>query len=192
MPISDLPIRTGHFALESGLHADTWIDLDALFVDVRVCAPAIDALAAQLAAFEISAICGPLLGGAFLAQALAQRLNRHFFCAERVAVSPGAGLFSTRYRVPAGQRKQLAGAHLAVVDDVISAGSSVRATIADARDAGAVVVVVGALMVLGAVGVRHFVDASLPLVAPERRALAMWPPESCPLCAAGVALERPA
>jgi hypothetical protein len=51
------------------------------------------------------------------------------------------------YLTPELQRR-IAGERLAVVDEMISAGSSVRATVTAASEAGASVVVVGALVVL--------------------------------------------
>jgi orotate phosphoribosyltransferase len=67
MVLPALPAREGHFRLESGLHTDVWITLDALFVSPLDLAPLITALAARLKAHTVSAVCGPLLGGAFLA-----------------------------------------------------------------------------------------------------------------------------
>ena len=66
-----LPARRGHFLLESGYHTDLWFTLDALFVAPKDIAPRVVALAELLRPYSISAVCGPLLGGAFLAQAVA-------------------------------------------------------------------------------------------------------------------------
>jgi orotate phosphoribosyltransferase len=192
MTVQALAAREGHFLLESGMHAGQWLDLDAVFVEPAAIAPAVDALATLLAPSSPSAICGPLLGGAFLAQALATRMRVRFYCAERVADAGGGGLFKAAYRIPAGQRGRLSGERLAVVDDVISAGSSVRATISDVLSAGAQVVAVGALMTLGDVGRAHISSLGLPLLAPAHREFAVWAPDACPLCAQGLALERPA
>ena len=74
-----LPCREGHFLLESGYHSDLWFDLDALFVDTERIAPLIRALANQLRPYEPTAICGPLLGGAFLALAIARELKLKFY-----------------------------------------------------------------------------------------------------------------
>jgi orotate phosphoribosyltransferase len=192
MSLDALPIREGHFLLESGMHAALWIDLDALFVDPAVLAPAVDALARALTAAAPTAICGPLLGGAFLAQALATTMQLRAYCTERVTDAAGGGLFRAAYRVPAGQRRSLASERVVVVDDAISAGSSVRATIAAVRDTGATVSAVGALLTLGSVGLAHFEAQRMPVIALERWDFPIWPPEACPLCARGVALEQPA
>jgi orotate phosphoribosyltransferase len=184
-----LPVRHGHFELESGYHTDTWLDLATLFVDPVKIAPAVTMLAARLRRYDCDAICGPMTGGAFLAQALAGVLRICFFYTEPGA-APAAGLFAAEYRLPIEMAAQVAGSRVAVVDDVISAGSSVRATIAALDFAGATTAVIGTLLALGDVGARHFAERGLPLEALARREFAMWPPAECPLCQSGVPLSN--
>src|SRR5262249_15685423 len=59
--------RAGHFGMESGLHSALWLDLDTLFASPTRIEPFIAALADMLRPFRVDAVCGPLLGGAFLA-----------------------------------------------------------------------------------------------------------------------------
>jgi orotate phosphoribosyltransferase len=191
MDFGGLPVRHGHFLLESGLHSDVWIDLDALFVDPQKIEPDLAALAELIKQHDVTAICGPLLGGAFVAQALASRLGLHFYCTERVTSSSGDGLYQAVYRLPKGQRKQAAGERMAVVDDVISAGSSVRATVAELEEVGATVQVVGSLLLLGNKAAEHFSKYRIPVVAPAMRAFEMWEPTNCPHCKAGKPLQNP-
>jgi orotate phosphoribosyltransferase len=192
--VDALPARRGHFLLESGYHTDMWITLDALFVDPAAIAPHVDALAEQLRGHTPTAICGPLFGGAFLAQALATRLSVKFFVVEPAPAgapdAPGDGLFAARYQLPAGQRPHARGERVAVVDDVISAGSSVRAAIAALTDAGAAITAVGALLVLGDAGLTYFAARAIPVETLGRRALSLWSPADCPLCSAGIPLDR--
>ena len=188
--ITALPIDRGHFLMESGLHADTWINLDALFIEPARLAGEVDALARLLAPHAPTAICGPLLGGAFVAQAVATRLGLRFYVVERSPANPEAGLFQAVYRLPAGQRSHAAHERFAVVDDVISAGSSVRATVAELSAVGASVVVIGSFLCLGERAVTHFASKGIPVVAPARRDFSMWEPGQCPHCRAGVPLQR--
>jgi len=186
-----LPVRRGHFLLESGYHTDTWLDLATLFVDPVKIAPAVTMLAGRLRRYACDAICGPMTGGAFLAQALAAALRVCFFYTEAVPRGDGAALFSAGYRLPGEMPRQVAGSRVAVVDDVISAGSSVRATIATLEAAGASIIAVGTLLALGDVGSSHLADRGLPLEALGRRDFAMWEPGDCPLCRSGVPLADP-
>jgi orotate phosphoribosyltransferase len=191
-PFDARPARRGHFRLESGLHTDLWLTLDALFARPRELAPRVAVLADRLRPHGVSAVCGPLVGGAFLAHALALALGAEFHYGEPVAAAGRAGLFAAEYRLPAALRERLAGARVALVDDVISAGSSVRATAAALAAAGAVVAAVGTLLALGDAGVGHFAGLGVPVEALARREFALWTPEDCPLCRAGAALEETA
>jgi orotate phosphoribosyltransferase len=188
-PLSALPAQAGHFLLESGCHTDAWLTLDLLFVEPRAIAPLVEALAAKLRAYRPTAICGCMVGGALLAQALAAAVGVRFYFTELAAPPPASGLFSARYRLPPGLSTRIRGERVAVVDDVISAGSSARATVRAVHDAGATVVAVGALMTLGTAGIAHFAAAGVPLEALERRAFNVWTPDECPLCRAGQPLE---
>ena len=186
-----LPARRGHFLLESGYHADLWLTLDAMFGEPARVAPLVDALADRLRPHGVTAICGPLLGGAFLAQALAAVLGAAFYYAEPAPAPADAGLFRAEYRLPAALLRRVRGERVAVVDDVISAGSSVRATIAALASASASVAVVAAPLVLGDAAVTYFAREGVPMEMLAHRGFSLWPPDACPLCRDGVPLEDP-
>ena len=188
--LSRLPARRGHFLLESGYHTDLWLTLDALFVDQVAITPLVDQLAKKLSVHRVSAVCGPFLGGAFLAHALANRLAANFYFAEPVHQS-ATGMFKAQYRVPSELKKNLVNERVAVVDDVISAGSSVRATIADLESSGAIIAAVGTFLLLGDVGAKHFAAQEIPVECLGRNEFNFWAPERCPLCASGTPLEQP-
>jgi orotate phosphoribosyltransferase len=190
--LGGMPARRGHFLLESGYHTDQWFSLDALFVDPRALTPQIAALADLIEPHGISAICGPLLGGAFLAHALAAHIGVRFYFSRQAPISNAGGLFAAEYRLPPEFLLSAHGERVAVVDDVISAGSSVRATAAALASAGASTVVVGALLVLGNAAIDHFSDRGVPVVALGRDDFNLWAPANCPACNAGVPVEDPA
>src|SRR4051812_46064173 len=129
--------RRGHFRMESGLHGALWLDLDPLFADAQRIEPFVRSLADAIRSHDVAAVCGPMVGGAFLAQLLAERLRVIFAHAERIA-SPSDGLFRAEYRVPHSLGALLAGRRVAIVDDVMSAGSSLRATHAALARCGAI------------------------------------------------------
>jgi orotate phosphoribosyltransferase len=182
--------RRGHFLLESGYHAGLWLDLDGLFANPASIAPFVDRLAARLWAHQPHMICGPLLGGALLAYSVATVLSVDFCFTQPSAPAAGSGLYRAQYQLPPAFRTRLRDHRVALVDDVMSAGSSLRATCEELRTHGAVPVVVGALMVLGDVGERYFTETQqLPVEAVVRDELEVWTPSGCPLCAGGVPLE---
>ncbi len=189
--LAALPARRGHFRLESGYRSDVWFALDDLFADPATVAPLVAALADRLRPHAAAAVCGPLLGGAFLAQAIATTLGARFYYTEPVITPRDDALFTADYRLPLASRRAVRGQQIAVVDDVISAGSSVRATVAALAAADASTVVVGAFLVLGNPALQHFAEHGVPVETLQRRGFDLWKPSDCPLCPSGPPLEDP-
>jgi orotate phosphoribosyltransferase len=160
--------RRGHFRLESGHHSALWLDLDALFADPQAIAPFVETLATQLRDH--------------------QSLAAEFCFTERSAVKAD-GLFGTRYQLPPAHQTRLGGRRVALVDDVMSAGSALRGTHAALQAAGAIPVAAGAILVLGDLGAGYFAQQDLPLAAVLREDYELWTPAGCPLCVAGEPLE---
>ena len=181
--------RRGHFRMESGYHSALWFDLDALFAAPDRIWPYVEELADLLRPYKPDVICGPLRGGAFLAQQLAELTESEFWYTEPVADAPTGGLFGARYQLPSAFTNRIDGARVAIVDDVMSAGSSLRATHSELRAKGHAVVAVGALLMLGTVGESYFVNQKLPVKAVLTDRFEMWQPADCPHCTAGVPLE---
>ncbi len=182
--------RRGHFLLESGHHSQLWLDLDALFAEPNRIAPFVAKLAKAIQPHAVSSVCGPLLGGAFLAQLVALALGVEFCFTERVMPRESGGLYRARYLLPAAFTARVRNSRIAIVDDVMSAGSALRGTFAELRAHGAQPVVAGALLVLGSAGASHFVDQGVAVEAVAREKYDLWLPSGCPLCSSGVPLEH--
>jgi orotate phosphoribosyltransferase len=183
--------RQGHFQLESGHHGALWLDLDGLFVEPRRIEPLVARLAGSLRSHDVAGVCGPLVGGAFLAQAVATTLDIEFSFTEPVPATSSDGMYPTRYRLPPAFAPRIQGKRIAIVDDVMSAGSAARGTYTALQACGAHPVVVGALLVLGSAGTAFFAGKGVAVEAVGRRPYELWEPAGCPLCASGVALENP-
>jgi orotate phosphoribosyltransferase len=177
-----LEARRGHFLLESGDHGDLWLELDRLFArPARLERFAAD-LGRRLAAHGIEAVCGPLTGGAFLAELIAAPLDLELCWTER---------HGSDYRLPDGLRDGLRGKTVAIVDDVVNAASATRATLTELRACGARTVALGALLTLGSPAERLAQEEGLALERLAILANTLWAPSDCPMCAAGEPLERP-
>jgi orotate phosphoribosyltransferase len=185
-----LPIRRGHFRYESGHHSDSWIDLERLCLRPEPIARLADQLADRLSSYDLDAVCGPLVEGAFIGLMVASRLQRLFTYAGRFDDRESDALYPVRYRVPESLRKELRGKRVAIVNDVISAGSAVRGTLADLIDIGADTVVVASLAVLGRTFVEFAAANRLPLETLTHLPNNIWAPSECPMCAAGKALTQ--
>ena len=181
--------RRGHFRLESGHHSGLWLDLDGLFAEPHRIAPFVASLTTALRPYAVSVVCGPLIGGAFLAQLVAQALQVEFCFTERVMPVQSATLYQARYRLPPAFASRIRGKRVAMVDDVISAASALRGTYAELQAYAAIPVVAGALLVLGSTGADFFAQRGVALEAVARDEYELWLPAKCPLCAARRPLE---
>jgi orotate phosphoribosyltransferase len=175
--------------MESGYHSGLWLDLDPLFVSPGGTLPVVEALAAKLRAHLIDAVCGPLVGGAFLAQAVASLLDLEFYYTERFVPSVRDTLFPVEYRLPRTVSGMVRGKSVDVVDDAISAGSAVRGTLTSLEAHGAKPVVVGALLVMGDQAEQFCKEHGLALEYVTKLPYEVWLPEDCPLCASEVPLQ---
>ena len=186
--IALMPARRGHFVLESGHHGDLWLDLELLCLTPRRIWPLAARLAARLASYEIEAVCGPLVEGAFVALMVAAELGVPFSYAERLPKPESSALFPVDYRVPRALRAEVRGKRVAVVNDVINAGSAVRGTIADLEACDARPIVIGTLLVLGSSASRLAADRAVALETLASLPNNLWTPAECPLCVRGVPL----
>jgi orotate phosphoribosyltransferase len=187
-----LGVRHGHFEMESGYHSETWFELGSLFDDPVTVRPFVAELAPRLSRHRPDAVCGPVTGGAKLAEMIATELGIDAVVAERYDTPGATGLFPVRYRVAEVQRQKTRGRRVAIVDDAVSAGSAVRGTHTDLVALGALPVVLGALVVFGDGAAQFATDNGLALEAIERMPFDMWRPADCPLCKDGVALDTTA
>lgn len=184
-----LSAKKGHFQLESGHHGNLWLNLDALVVQPKALLPFTNRLADLLAAHQFDAVCGPQLGGAIVARMVAERLGLESYPTQRRRSAKPRGLYAASYRLAPADRAKVHGRRIAVVDDAISAGSSVRATLAELRAHGAVPVAIGCLLQMGDAATRALADDGLPMEAVETMPYDVWIPSACPLCTAGVPLD---
>ena len=188
--IGSAPARRGHFVLESGHHSDLWLDLELLFLRPKLIAQSVARLSEMVRALSPDAVCGPLVEGAFVALMVASRLDVEFCYSERLETERAEDdLFPIEYRVPHALREQLRGKRVAIINDVISAGSAVRGTYFDLLACGAKPIALGALLVLGDSAAGFAEEIGIPLVSVGRRLYNLWMVSECPLCAAGTTLE---
>jgi orotate phosphoribosyltransferase len=184
-----LPSEQGHFLLESGYHASLWMDLEALFLEPRRMDPLLSELADRVSKYEPDVVCGPLVEGAFVALSVARAIGAAFIYTERLTL-PAGGLYPFGYRLPVVLRPHVEGRRVVVVNDVISAGSAVRGSILELEARGATVVAVAALLVLGDWTRRFSAERDIGTEALLESDFELWEPETCPLCARGLPLER--
>ena len=185
---AQLHVQRGHFEYESGHHGDLSYDLELMFRNPKAVQPLSLALANRLAPYEPEIICGPLVEGAFIAIQVASELGLEFTYAERQVIPEATGLYPVLYSIPGELRRIVSGRRVAIVNDVINAGSAVLGTLTDLRKCSAVPVALGTLLLLGEKAGTIADAAALPLEALATQPNTLYQPEDCPMCRDGTPL----
>jgi orotate phosphoribosyltransferase len=185
--ILDLFQRTGaylrgHFRLTSGLHSAEYLQC-ALVLQHPAHAEELGRrlAAAMMAAAGFSGadtVVSPAIGGLIIGQEAARALGARHIFAER----DGGGKMTLRrgFAVAPGER-------CVVVEDVVTTGGSSLEVVELLAAAGARVLATGSIIDRGG-AVAKF---PVPRAALAVLNVAAWPPESCPLCAAGAPVVKP-
>jgi orotate phosphoribosyltransferase len=167
--------RSGHFALSSGAHSDTYLQCAAALADPGTALAFGRALAERISA-EVDVVASPALGGVLAGFAVAAALDRRFVFYER----PPGGRFALR-------RGQViaAGERVLVVEDVITTGGSAR-EVMDLIEA-----VEGEVAGLASLVDRSSLPEAERPVSLLRVEAQTWPAEGCPLCRSDIPIDKP-
>ena len=167
----------GHFKLSSGLHSTGYLQC-ALVLQHPADAEALGrALAGKLEPLRATVVLSPALGGLVIGHEVGRALGVRAIFAER---QDGALTLRRGFTLSAGDR-------VVVIEDVVTTGGSTRETMAVAEAAGARVVGAGA--VIDRSGGASSLGA--PFSALATLSLPTYSPDTCPLCAEGVAITKP-
>ena len=169
-------LLTGHFLLTSGLHSDKYVEKFRLLERPELVTKVCSEIVRRFEREGIDAVLGLAVGGIVLAFETARQLGCRYLFAE---TENGQRVLRRGFTIQQGERVLL-------VEDVVTTGGSVKATLGLALSSGAEVV--GAAIVVD--------RGENPLQLPVRTEfllrlpLQTFQPESCPLCQQGVPLER--
>jgi len=167
----------GHFRLSSGLHSDRYLQSALVLQHPDFAERLGRALAARTAHIQATAVLSPALGGIVIGQEVGRALHVRALFAER---QDGVLTLRRGFTLSPSDR-------VLVVEDVVTTGGSTRETIAVAEAAGARVIGAASIIDRGSDPAR----LNVPLQALVRMEVPAYPPESCPLCANGIAVVKP-
>jgi orotate phosphoribosyltransferase len=167
----------GHFRLTSGLHSGKYLQSALVLQHPELATALGQALGARTRHLQPTAVLSPALGGIVIGHEVARALGVRALFAERQE-----GALTLRRGFALGEADRVL-----VVEDVVTTGGSTRETAEVAQALGAQVVGAAAIVDRGTDPAR----LSLPLQALLRLEVPTWPPDSCPLCAAGTPVVKP-
>jgi len=168
----------GHFLLSSGLHSPKYLQCALVLQDPARAERLCGQLARAFADERVETVIGPAMGGILVAYELARALGATAIFAER---DEGRMRLRRGFRIEPGRRVLLA-------EDVVTTGGSLREVLALAREAGAEVVGVAALVDRTSGRDPRF---GTPLTALVQLDVPTHMPEECPLCREGVPVVKP-
>jgi len=167
----------GHFKLSSGLHSSGYLQCALVLQHPEHAAALGRALAGELAPLTPTVVLSPALGGLIIGHEVGRALGVRAIFAERVEKEL---MLRRGFSLSSSDR-------VVVIEDVVTTGLSTRETIAVATAAGARVAGAGAIIDRSG-GASNL---GVPFHALETLSLPTYQPDSCPLCAKGVAVTKP-
>lgn len=169
-------ILKGHFQLSSGLHSDTYIQCAKVLQYPQYCQILSQKLVRKLNhPDDIDAVVSPAMGGIIIGFGVAAEIGCRAIFAER---QEGTMTLRRGFQITPGERAL-------VVEDVITTGGSVKEVLELCRKRGAEIKGVGCLID------RSTEDTGLNPTFLLKMKVEAYPPPSCPLCAAGIQIDKP-
>lgn len=167
----------GHFKLRSGLHSNRFFQAALLLQYPDLAEKVCRQLAEQFKDAGIQTVISPAVGGLIVGQEVARALGVRAIFADKENDNM---ILKRGFTLAPGEK-------VLVAEDVITRGGRVQQTIDLVRSLGAEVAGVGVLVDRSG-GLAKFDVPHKSLIKLE---LETYEPETCPLCDAGIPIERP-
>jgi len=170
-------LLSGHFLLSSGLHSERYLQSALVLQQPDIATKLCAALADHFMDQKIEVVIAPALGGVFVSHETARALGVRALFAERVN---GELTLRRGFTISPGER-------VLVVEDVITTGKSTRETIEVVKKAGGSVIAAASLVDRSG----GKADLGVPYTSLVTLDVPTYTAETCPLCRAGSAPEKP-
>lgn len=189
-------ITDSHIVYTSGKHGSAYVNKDALYPHTRAASLVGAQLAGRFAESGVEVVAGPTIGGVIMAQWVAHHLERLRGQDTADPIQDLLAIYAEEQTNPDGTRQRvfrrgyadyLPGKRVLVVEDVLTTGQSAQRVIAAVREAGGVVVGVGALCNRSALTAEALDVPRLESLVDLK--LEAWDADACPLCKAQVPIN---
>lgn len=169
--------RKGHFKLSSGLHTEYYLQCALVLADPKIAASLCGELAEKFKGENINVVVGPAIGGITAAYEVARALGARGIFSER---EDRKMVLRRGFKLEPGER-------VLVIEDVTTTGGSAQEVVDLAKELGAEVTGVGAIIDRSG-GKAKF---SVPFKSLAQLKIETFQPEDCPLCRAGKPITKP-
>jgi orotate phosphoribosyltransferase len=171
-------VLQGHFLLSSGLHSPVYWEKFQVLQYPKYTEKLCRLIAEHFGKSGVQVVAGPTTGGIILAYEVGRQLGVRGIFAEKSQA--GGREFRRGFRIAPGER-------VLIVDDVMTAGGSLRGTVDAVRRLGGNIVGIGVLVDRS----PEKLEFDVHFFSCHRAEVITYPPEQCPLCAAGIPLVKP-
>lgn len=168
---------SGHFLLTSGLHSPNYFQCAKVLQYPKYMTLLCMDLARMLEKKGIDVVLGPAIGGIVPAQEVGRILDKRTIFSER---ENGEMTLRRGFELKQGER-------VAIVEDVLTTGKSIKEVRKLLDTAGAVLA--AAAVIVDRSGGK--VDCGLPVESLMAMDVVTYAADACPLCAQGMALVKP-
>lgn len=185
--------RGGHFVFVSGLHADTYVNKNAMYPYTREMSKLCRRIAEKFVGKNVEAVIGPATGGIILSQWVAYHLSelegREIYAVYADKdTSTGSGQAADGFVIKRGYDQIIKGKNTLVVEDLVTTGGSLRKVVEATRSVGGNVV--GAVVICNRGGVTKEAVGNPPeFVSLVNVDLEQWPEAECELCERGIPIN---
>jgi orotate phosphoribosyltransferase len=171
-------VLKGHFLPTSGLHSPVYWEKFQVLQYPAYTEKLCRMIADRFRESHVDVVAGPTTGGVILAYEVGKQLGVRGIFAEKG--ESGGREFRRGFRISPGER-------VLIVDDVMTAGGSLRDTIDAVKRLGGDTVGIGVLVDRS----QGKLEFGAPFFSCHRAEVITYEPQECPLCAAGIPLVKP-
>ncbi len=170
----------GHFLLTSGRHSGAYLEKFQVLQWPQHTERLCRALADHFRPSNVEVVIGPTTGGVLLAYEVARQLGTRGIFVENDPDRPGHRALRRGFHLRPGER-------VLIVDDILTAGTSIRETLEAVTPFQPEIVGIGLLVDRS----QGQADFDYPLHALLHLSIPNYAPADCPLCTAGQPLVKP-
>ncbi len=170
--------RSGHFVFVSGLHADTYINKNAVYPYTHEISKLCRGIAEKFSGRGVEVVVGPSTGGIILSQWVAYHLSE---LEGREILSVYADKDGEGFIIKRGYEDVAQGKKCLVVEDLVTTGGSLCKVVEETRRVGGNVLAAVAVVNRGRV-TKEAVGNPPEFVVMLNVQLEQWPEDKCDLC----------
>jgi len=171
----------GHFQLTSGLHSDRYFQCAKVLQYPHYTELLCGEIAQEFRHRGIEVVIAPALGGIIVGQEVGRQLRSRTLFTER---KDGQMQLRRGFQIQKGEK-------VLVCEDVVTTGGSVLEVIEIVRGLGGVVSGVASIVDRSGGKVSFPLEGDASFFSLMQMEVVAYPPESCPLCKAGIPVVKP-